>query len=179
MIIGEVSRLRPSVRSRLGTSRKPLRSAEVHRRFVVGKKTEGRLWLCAYIIVFSSFFLQGYHHQIIIIIMNSHPTLRILRTRLQAIHDSISHFQPPTRRPPIHDSSLDLNDTQWLQQDYIPGLRKLKDTIKIDLDVLDKVRDHPCARIVSFLTLPCHFSSSLRIPSPPIYRPCRRMRHTS
>ncbi|KAK0214288.1 hypothetical protein EDD85DRAFT_924506 [Armillaria nabsnona] len=75
--------------------------------------------------------------------MNSHPTLRILRTRLQAIHDSISHFQPPTRRPPILDSSLDLIDTQWLQQDHIPGLRKLKDTIKIDLDVLDKFLEDP------------------------------------
>ncbi|SJL10638.1 uncharacterized protein ARMOST_14029 [Armillaria ostoyae] len=76
-------------------------------------------------------------------IMNSHPTLRVLRTRLQAIHDSISHFQPPTRRPPILDSSLDLNDAQWLQQDHIPGLRKLKDTIKIDLDVLDKFLEDP------------------------------------
>ncbi|KAK0484532.1 hypothetical protein IW261DRAFT_1667877 [Armillaria novae-zelandiae] len=75
--------------------------------------------------------------------MNSHPTLRVLRTRLQAIHDSISRFQPPTRRPPILDSSLDLNDTQWLQQDHIPGLRKLKDSIKIDLDVLDKFLEDP------------------------------------
>ncbi|KAK0447048.1 hypothetical protein EV421DRAFT_1706798 [Armillaria borealis] len=75
--------------------------------------------------------------------MNSHPTLRVLRTKLQAIHDSISHFQPPTRRPPILDSSLDLNDAQWLQQDHIPGLRKLKDTIKIDLDVLDKFLEDP------------------------------------
>ncbi|KAK0224063.1 hypothetical protein IW262DRAFT_871822 [Armillaria fumosa] len=75
--------------------------------------------------------------------MNSHPTLRVLRTRLQAIHDSISHFQPATRRPPILDSSLDPNDSQWLQQDHIPGLRKLKDTIKIDLDVLDKFLEDP------------------------------------
>ncbi|KAK0205490.1 hypothetical protein DFS33DRAFT_1258434 [Desarmillaria ectypa] len=78
---------------------------------------------------------------------NSHPSLRVLCTRLQTIHDSISHFQPPTRRPPILDSSLDLidapDDTQWLQQDHIPGLRKLKDTIKIDLDVLDKFLEDP------------------------------------
>ncbi len=108
--------------------------------------------------------------------MNNHPTLRILRTRLQAIHDSISHFQPPTRRPPIHDSSLDLNDTQWLQQDYIPGLRKLKDTIKIDLDVLDKVRDHPARGSCRSLTLPCHFSSFLEDPKsanlPPLSDEC-------
>jgi hypothetical protein len=74
----------------------------------------------------------------------AHPELWLLRIRLQKIHDSISHFQPLTAKPPILDSSVDVggesnDDSQWLQQEHIPGLKKLRDTIKIDLDLLEKV----------------------------------------
>ena len=74
-----------------------------------------------------------------------HPALQKLRIQLQGIHDSISNFQPSTSKPPILDSSLDAasdssEDGQWLQQEHIPGLKKLRDSVKIDLDVLEKVR---------------------------------------
>lgn len=75
-----------------------------------------------------------------------HSGLQQLRTRLQNIHDGISNFQSLTAKPPILDSSLDLGpggdpleDGQWLQQEHIPGLKKLRDSVKIDLDVLEKV----------------------------------------
>ncbi|TFK31941.1 hypothetical protein BDQ12DRAFT_639392 [Crucibulum laeve] len=77
-----------------------------------------------------------------------HPELQLLRIRLQNIHDAISNFQPSSSRPPILDSSLDVGadageEGQWLQQENIPGLKKLRDSIKIDLDVLEKFLDNP------------------------------------
>ncbi|KAF8892935.1 glycosyl hydrolase family 61-domain-containing protein [Infundibulicybe gibba] len=74
------------------------------------------------------------------------PDLQALRTRLQKIHDSICRFQPLTAKPPILDSSVDIDsveDNQWLQQESIPGLKKLRDAVKIDLDVLEKFLDDP------------------------------------
>lgn len=74
-----------------------------------------------------------------------HADLRLIQKRLQDIHESICNYRLPTRRHPILDSSLDLNpdssteDSQWLQQDSIPGLKKMRDTVKIDLDVVEKV----------------------------------------
>ncbi|KAJ3980450.1 hypothetical protein F5890DRAFT_696042 [Lentinula detonsa] len=78
----------------------------------------------------------------------SHPKLRDLRNHLRFIHDSISHFQPPVKRPPILDSSLEViqnpaEDTHWLQHDNIPGLKRLKEFIKVDLNALDKFIDDP------------------------------------
>jgi hypothetical protein len=73
-----------------------------------------------------------------------HPALQQLRHQLQSIHDAISNFHPSTSKPPILDSSLDIGadsseDAQWLQQEHIPGLKKLRDSVKVDLDVLEKV----------------------------------------
>lgn len=73
-----------------------------------------------------------------------HVDLRILQEKLQTIHDSIEHFRPAATQLPILDSSLELSldnnkDDPWTHQDHVSGLKKLKDTIKIDLDVLDKV----------------------------------------
>ncbi|KAJ4485228.1 hypothetical protein J3R30DRAFT_3437968 [Lentinula aciculospora] len=78
----------------------------------------------------------------------SHPELRDLRNHLQSIHQSISHFQPPIQRPPILDSSLQVilnpaEDTHWFQHDNIPGLKKLKESIKVDLDALDQFLHDP------------------------------------
>ncbi|KAJ3852605.1 hypothetical protein EV368DRAFT_40632 [Lentinula lateritia] len=78
----------------------------------------------------------------------SHPELRSLHNHLRSIHDSISHFQPPVKRLPILDSSLEViqnpaEDTHWLQHDKIPGLKKLKESIKVDLDALNKFLDDP------------------------------------
>ncbi|KAF8153239.1 hypothetical protein B0H34DRAFT_97427 [Crassisporium funariophilum] len=77
-----------------------------------------------------------------------HIELQILKSRLQQIHNAISNFQPLTARPPILDSSYDAaNETneenQWLKQENIPGLKKLRDNIKIDLGVLEKFLDDP------------------------------------
>ena len=104
-----------------------------------------------------------------------HPQLVVLKTQLQAIHDAIAQFQPPARRIPVLDSSLNIQmelatssrastaeplpkqdrvrggdkkdgkefglmRDEWTIQGHISGLKKLKDTIRIDLDVLDKVR---------------------------------------
>lgn len=73
-----------------------------------------------------------------------HSDLQQLNGRLQQIHEAISNFQPLSDRPPILDSSLDVStdageDSQWLQQEHIPGLKNLRDNVKIDLDVLQKV----------------------------------------
>jgi len=73
-----------------------------------------------------------------------HPALRKLQTLLHSVHEAISNYQP--HRPPILDSSIDVatsegdEDGQWTQLDHISGLKKLRDAVKIDLDVLEKVR---------------------------------------
>ncbi|KAF5384325.1 hypothetical protein D9615_003311 [Tricholomella constricta] len=84
---------------------------------------------------------------------NPHPVLQNLRIRLKDIHEAISNYQPLSARPPILDSSLDNGtdtneDGQWLQQENIQGLKKLRDSVKIDLDVLKKFLDDPqCAHL--------------------------------
>ena len=77
--------------------------------------------------------------------MTGHPDLRLLKSHLQQIYESISYFQPLTPRPPILDSSFEAanesnEESQWLKQENIPGLKKLKANIGIDLVALDKVR---------------------------------------
>ncbi|KAF9530536.1 hypothetical protein CPB83DRAFT_850497 [Crepidotus variabilis] len=78
-----------------------------------------------------------------------HPELQTLRRRLIQIHEALENFKPLIPRPPILDSSFDKTEepgeeNQWLQQGItIPGLRKLKDDIKIDLGILDKFLDDP------------------------------------
>ncbi|KAI4527762.1 hypothetical protein K525DRAFT_263928 [Schizophyllum commune Loenen D] len=72
-----------------------------------------------------------------------HPELHALRTRLQDILYSIEHFHPPAPRPPIIDSSVEFlgtkqHDEQWLQRRHTPGLKKLKEAVRVDYDVLDK-----------------------------------------
>ncbi|KAG6852306.1 hypothetical protein C0991_001073 [Blastosporella zonata] len=70
-----------------------------------------------------------------------HIALQHLRVRLNQIYEAISSYQPFHGRPPVLDSSLDTSadeDAQWLHQDNVQGLKKLKDSVKIDLDVLCK-----------------------------------------
>ncbi|KAG6808672.1 hypothetical protein H0H92_003283 [Tricholoma furcatifolium] len=76
----------------------------------------------------------------------SHVALQDLRTRLKKIYEAISNYQPSTERLPMLDSSLDTSgdeDGQWLQQDNIHGLKKLKESVKVDLDALEKFLDDP------------------------------------
>jgi len=73
-----------------------------------------------------------------------HPELQTLKARLQQIYDATLTFKPLTARPPILDSSYengseDADDNQWLRQENVPGLKKLGESIKIDLGVLEKV----------------------------------------
>ncbi|KAI5823480.1 hypothetical protein K523DRAFT_376839 [Schizophyllum commune Tattone D] len=77
-----------------------------------------------------------------------HPELHSLRTRLQDILYSIEHFHPPAPRPPIIDSSVEFlgtkqHDEQWLQRRHTPGLKKLKEAVRVDYDVLDKFLNDP------------------------------------
>jgi hypothetical protein len=74
----------------------------------------------------------------------THARLEDLRVRLQRIHSSLADFQPLTAKPPILDSSLDVDredteDRYWLQPEVVPGLKNLKDAVKRDLGVLEKV----------------------------------------
>ncbi|TFK19243.1 hypothetical protein FA15DRAFT_760155 [Coprinopsis marcescibilis] len=85
----------------------------------------------------------------------SHPELRQLRERLQKIYEGIAYFQLPTMRYPILDSSLELElnggnvhttesgSPHWSQQDNISGLKKLKESLRVDLDVIQRFLDDP------------------------------------
>jgi len=73
-----------------------------------------------------------------------HPDLQSIRSHLLQIHGAISDFKPLTARPPILDSSYDSmsensEENQWLNQENVPGLKKLKENIKLDLGILEKV----------------------------------------
>ncbi|KAL1721529.1 hypothetical protein EV715DRAFT_271153 [Schizophyllum commune] len=77
-----------------------------------------------------------------------HPELHALRMRLQDILYSIEHFHPPAPRPPIIDSSVEFlgtkqHEEQWLQRRHTPGLKKLKEAVRVDYDVLDKFLNDP------------------------------------
>jgi hypothetical protein len=74
----------------------------------------------------------------------THHELHVLRSRIQEIHTAIVNFEPLTAKPPILDSSVDSGvdsseDCQWLQPESVPGLRTLREAVKKDLDVLEKV----------------------------------------
>lgn len=72
-----------------------------------------------------------------------HPELQHLRLKLQEIYAASAHFRPLSLKPPILDSSIEKNnessdDSPWTHQEQIPGLRQLRESIRLDLDVLDK-----------------------------------------
>lgn len=73
----------------------------------------------------------------------AHPALHELLERLRGIYEALSNFHPNNTRPPILDSSLSLSegddDSHPSHQDHIPGLKKLKESLKLDLDGLHKV----------------------------------------
>ncbi|KAJ8521488.1 hypothetical protein ONZ45_g1808 [Pleurotus djamor] len=76
----------------------------------------------------------------------AHPDLHVLCAKLQGICSIISDFKPLTPRPPIIDSSLDYEDTDdghWLQPEHIPGIKKLREAIKVDLETLEKFLQKP------------------------------------
>ncbi|KIP04047.1 hypothetical protein PHLGIDRAFT_212975 [Phlebiopsis gigantea 11061_1 CR5-6] len=85
-----------------------------------------------------------------------HPELHRLRTQLREMLESMSKFVPAMPKPPIIDSSFNLSghageDVQ--RRDAIRGMRSLKDTVKRDLDVLEKFLAKPeCARLPALST---------------------------
>lgn len=75
-----------------------------------------------------------------------HAELYAMRDKLRGILQSASSFSPSMAKPPIIDSSFDLagNPTEDIQrQDAIKGLRALKDSVKRDLEVLEKFLADP------------------------------------
>ncbi|KAJ7216621.1 hypothetical protein GGX14DRAFT_605561 [Mycena pura] len=78
-----------------------------------------------------------------------HPDLHSIRASLGSIYESLSNFRPLAVRPPILGTSTEssgpdpADDEQWLYQESISGLKQLKDTVKIDLDFLERFLDNP------------------------------------
>lgn len=112
--------------------------------------------------------------------------LQLVKSHLQQVYDSISYFQPLTARPPIIDSSFEAasesnEESQWLKQENIPGLKKLKENIGIDLVALDKVLLNHLLfiKFKSFETSSIIFSSFSTILLVQIYLPYPRMLLTS
>jgi hypothetical protein len=77
-----------------------------------------------------------------------HPELHALRSRLDEIYTSIVNFEPFPLKPPVLDSSVSVDvtgdaseDSPWLRRENIPGLRNLRDSVKRDLDILEKVNN--------------------------------------
>ncbi|KAL0569825.1 hypothetical protein V5O48_012134 [Marasmius crinis-equi] len=113
----------------------------------------------------------------------SQPELRQLRTQLQSIHvlgfeldcpePSHPRFSSRGYPKPKYD---DKNNNNWLHHENIPGLRKLKDTIRVDLDVLDKNQKHPPPRRILRNRLLPHLRIRFRLflllpPNPPLNGP--------
>lgn len=110
-----------------------------------------------------------------------HPELRQLRQKLQEIYAASAHFHPLSLKPPILDSSIEASnessdDSPWTHQEQIPGLRQLRECIRLDLDVLDKVGGvysielnahnkglrSSSSFLMTQLLLPCHLSPPMR-----------------
>lgn len=74
-----------------------------------------------------------------------HDDLQKLQSQLSYIFENMSSYEPPVPKPPILDSSLDdlredtAADTARTANEGLPGLRALKESVKRDLEVLDKV----------------------------------------
>ena len=77
--------------------------------------------------------------------MTPHPELQDLRGRLRDIYVAMATFGSAqlAAKPPILDLSMDLSGDSseefHSRQDAIQGLRALRDAVRRDLDVLDKV----------------------------------------
>ncbi|KAI0795766.1 hypothetical protein C8Q75DRAFT_747316 [Abortiporus biennis] len=72
------------------------------------------------------------------------PDFQAQRLKLQEILQSISTFGPGLVKPPMIDSSMEQSgesSSQPAQQEPIPGLRSFRDTVKRDLEVLERFLD--------------------------------------
>ncbi|KAJ7194649.1 hypothetical protein GGX14DRAFT_678107, partial [Mycena pura] len=88
----------------------------------------------------------------------AHPELRILLEKLRSTYDSLLNFKPLVPSPPILDSSVAADpaeDGQWLQPENIPGLKKLREALKVDIDTLHKAgAARPSHSVACFLADP-------------------------
>jgi hypothetical protein len=77
--------------------------------------------------------------------MTINPQLHQLRSKLQEIYTASADFHPLSLKPPVLDSSVEAfnngppDDSPWAHQEQIPGLKQLREHIRLDLDVLGKV----------------------------------------
>ncbi|OBZ76717.1 hypothetical protein A0H81_03223 [Grifola frondosa] len=88
---------------------------------------------------------------------NIHPELQTLRTQLRDIYGAMSSYEPSIAKPPILDSSIDLsgdvNEDAHNRQESVQGLRALRDSVRRDLDVLEKfLADPACASLPALST---------------------------
>ncbi|KAJ7238505.1 hypothetical protein B0H12DRAFT_92326 [Mycena haematopus] len=77
-----------------------------------------------------------------------HPELHLLHKKLRNIYDALLNFKPLSGVPPILDSSIEgdpHDDGQWLRHENIPGIKKLRESIKFDIDILDKFLSDPAS----------------------------------
>ena len=106
-----------------------------------------------------------------------HHDLRLLRTRLQDIYLSAASFEQMTPKPPILDSSLDINSDEGGQEN-VPGMRILREAIKCDLDRLEAVSLIPwnetCRRSDHFMA-PSSFWQTRRTQNSLRYPPIPRI----
>ncbi|KAF7330138.1 hypothetical protein MSAN_02463800 [Mycena sanguinolenta] len=78
----------------------------------------------------------------------AHPELHLLHKKLRNIYEALLNFRPLAGVPPILDSSIDADpndDGQWLRHENIPGIKKLRESIKFDIDILDKFLSDPAS----------------------------------
>ena len=103
--------------------------------------------------------------------MTPHPELQDLRQRLRDIHAAMATFGSAqlAARPPILDLSMDLSgdasEEFHSHQDAVQGLRVLRDAVRRDLDVLEKVsssQDHIHEHGVLFRGITTSSSSTIR-----------------
>ncbi|KAJ7148024.1 hypothetical protein C8R46DRAFT_540646 [Mycena filopes] len=81
-------------------------------------------------------------------VSSAHPELHLLLKKLQTIYDALLNFKPLAGVPPILDSSVDSDpndDGQWLRHENIPGIKKLRESIKFDIDLLEKFLSDPAS----------------------------------
>ena len=82
-----------------------------------------------------------------------HPELQDLRERLRDVHAAMATFGSAqlAAKPPILDLSMDLggdsNEEFHTHQDAVQGLRVLRDAVRRDLDVVEKVSSFLRSRV--------------------------------
>nr|GAT43028.1 predicted protein [Mycena chlorophos] len=83
---------------------------------------------------------------IILLSLMAHPELHELLAKLRTIHEALLHYQPLALSPPVLDSaSADdkEEDAAWLKTEGVPGVKKLREAVKYDIDTLQRFLSDP------------------------------------